>query len=530
MFFARRGGLVAALLLFASTVAFLSEANADPVCGTADLSRLQSRIYVAPGGSDGANCGGTIAAACATIQYGIGRCAASGCGVLVRYGLYKTTATIALRDGVGVYGSCAFENAADKHYRTVVQAAPASGTPAISANSINAATTVYGLVVIGSNETAQGTASVAMAVQNSSGLAISTTVLSSGSGADGTPGGPPAPAGNGQGGGQGGALGFNSGGGTGGPACNANSGGGGGAGADWRQNHAHACFFWCKCPTTGGANGANGAVSGNVNGGTGGGFGGPGYGCGGGNGADGNPGGGGNPGSTGACSTQGGVASTDVWGSFNGQNWSPGSGGPGTPGAGGSGGGGGGAGGVCAKLFDGWIPFWGQPGGGGGGGGCGGLAGGPGGQGGASIPLALFQSAVTLSQVSIIPGPGGRGGDAGQGGVGGPGGGWGVGGAFTGQCQQWNASLGYGMGGQGGPGSTGGQGGAGSGAAGGNGGPSVAIALVGHSSASQTSGFYNGVGGAGGAKGAGGQNASGQCQAADGAAGQPGGTGQVHQF
>ena len=35
----------------------------QPTCGAADLSKLNSRIYVAPGGSDGADCGATVATA-----------------------------------------------------------------------------------------------------------------------------------------------------------------------------------------------------------------------------------------------------------------------------------------------------------------------------------------------------------------------------------------------------------------------------------------------------------------------------------
>ena len=499
----RRGGLVAALLLFASTAPFLAEANAEavtrqPICGTADLSGLQSRIYVAPAGRDSADCGATPASACASIQHGIDRCAVAGCGVLVRYGLFKTAATIALRDGVGVYGACVFDGNADHQYRTVVEAKPAAGTPAISADSINKPTTVHGLVVIGTKETQPGTASVAMTARNSRGLVIGSTVLSSGAGgpgapgvsataavgpgADGTPSDPANP----------------SGGTPGGRACPSQptSGGGGGEGAVQRVVNMGGIGLCLHSDSSGGAS------EGGVPGGAAGTIGSDGIWCPyrphdkPGDGTDGSPG---RPGQAGRRA----MASPLVAGTIVETRWQPGKGGDdGAAGLTGSGGGGGGAGGTC-MYFSGWDGYLGFAGAGGGGGGCGGTAGTGGQQGGASIVLILSASEIDFvkDSVSIIPGSGGRGGNGGSAVSGGSGGAAGSGVKQGYQHLYW-ARLCPGHSGNGG---VGGPGGAGSGAAAGNGGPSIGIALLGNSPAPPAdTPIYPGLPGNGGSHGSGG--------------------------
>ena len=157
-------------------------------CSGANVAGLASTVYVSPQGNDGPGCGASSSAACATIQRGIDTCSSPGCSVLVRYGLYTTSATITLRDGVSVHGSCAFGDGASTAYRTVIAANPAPGTPAIAATSINSPTTVSGLVVVGKEETEAGTASIAMAIASSKGLVLTQSVLASGRGGDGTPG------------------------------------------------------------------------------------------------------------------------------------------------------------------------------------------------------------------------------------------------------------------------------------------------------------------------------------------------------
>src|SRR6185369_5893705 len=159
-------------------------------CGDADLSGLSSKIYVSPTGADTPTCGASVVSACASIAKGIAACGPSGCGVLVRYGRYQAepATTTALREGVNVYGGCVFEGPT-RGYRTVLQAQPAPGSPAVSAVGINKPTTVHGLVVIGKNETAAGTASIAMTVTDSKGLTLVNCVLDAGNAGNGATGG-----------------------------------------------------------------------------------------------------------------------------------------------------------------------------------------------------------------------------------------------------------------------------------------------------------------------------------------------------
>ena len=114
-------------------------ARAADQCGDADLSKLASRIYVAPSGSDSLSCGASASSPCQSVQQGINRCAGANCGVLVRHGLYALADTIQLRDGVSVYGRCVFDGDTDRKYRSVLQA-PAGGKPAINGAHINTPT------------------------------------------------------------------------------------------------------------------------------------------------------------------------------------------------------------------------------------------------------------------------------------------------------------------------------------------------------------------------------------------------------
>lgn len=499
------------------------------VCGEANLSKLTRLVYVSPQGVDGPTCGTTTTSACKTVHQGINNCTGSGCGVLVRYGLYPLSAAIQLSDGVSVYGSCVFDNSTSEPYRTMLQAPP-DGKPAITASGINTATTLYGFVVLGSDATTDGQASIAMTVSSSKGLTISHTVLAAGKGADGASRGAEPQAGAG---GPGGEPSAPDQGGEEGVACPSSlmvGSGNGGTGADINRLRTSACnLFDCTCHTSStlDAAGKTGQASGKVKGGNGGGIGAGGCACvftpharpgDGGAGRHGNPG---------ACGNVGGKAISNVWGTVNTNNgkfsnWEPVNGGAGESGAVGSGGGGGGSGGYAVfvgvshnRLFDG------RSGGGGGGGGCGGTGGMGGQQGGASIPLVLVGSSLNLIQNSYIPGPGGRGGNGGQGGIGGEGGPGAQG--FPGHdidigpiCIPMHQRVP----GSGGPGGNGGQGGAGAGGAGGNGGPSIGIALVEGSPAPPSeSGIYDGSPGTPGSKGKGGQNAHDQCQGADGSDG-----------
>src|SRR6185437_10442446 len=145
------------------------------ICPGADPSKL-SALYVSPQGTDDGLCGNPP---CKTIAYALSWAHYLGYrAIVLRHGLYQTTETIDLKDGVSLYGSCLFDGEPDRKYRTVIQAAPAPGTPAISASAVNV--TVSGLVVIGKDETASG-ASIAMTAGNA-GVTLSRTVLVAGNG------------------------------------------------------------------------------------------------------------------------------------------------------------------------------------------------------------------------------------------------------------------------------------------------------------------------------------------------------------
>ncbi len=509
------------LLLVCLTQIAAQFAPAATVCGDADLSKRAHRVYVSPEGSDSGVCGQEPRSACKSIQQGISNCKGEDCAVLVRYGTYAPPTSIELADGISVYGSCRFDGD-DRKYRSMIL-----GRPAIWANNIQKPTLVHGFVIIGTNATSPGEASIAIVVSNSKGLTLSHDVVASGKGGDGSNGGSP-----------GAALSGGSGqlppnqitGGAGARACPASppagSAGDGGRGADEQQIFSKCFGSSCDCDNNNYPNslGKAGQDSGGVRGGAGGGRGTSGCRCVGATRGSGD-GPGGENGRPGPCASVAGKPDSNNKGVFNGIAWAPTRGGAGSSGQVGSGGGGGGSGGmgVYAALFEKTIDYSGKPGGGGGGGGCGGGAGSGGLQGGASIPLVLLNSSVAglADANAFVPGPGGRGGSGASGGKGGSGGEGSVG--LAGRQKQINGTCNGTVPGSGGRGGNGGQGGAGSGGAGGNGGPSFAIALV-NSAPLSAHGLtiYAAQPGAGGALGAGGQNEPAQCKAADGQAGLAG--------
>ncbi|HEX8885654.1 MAG TPA: hypothetical protein VF797_14280, partial [Noviherbaspirillum sp.] len=158
------------------------------LCPYGDAGTASAVILVSPDGSDSDSCGGSAETACTTIAAAIARCSIAGCAVAVRHGLYPITETIVLRDAVSVHGSCRFGDEPDYHYRTVIEAAPPAGMPAIDANGINSNTIISGLLVLGKDETKPGEASVAMRVNASKGLMLAAVTLASGSGGDGAAG------------------------------------------------------------------------------------------------------------------------------------------------------------------------------------------------------------------------------------------------------------------------------------------------------------------------------------------------------
>jgi len=497
-------------------------------------------IYVAAGGTDSDSCGTSTATPCATIGRGIAQCGAAGCAVAVRHGIYLTTASITLRDAVSVHGSCLFDDEPDMHYRTVIDAAPPAGMPAIDATGINSATSVSGLLVMGKDETAPGEASVAMRVRASKGLSLQSVTLSAGRGGDGAPGSSSTGGAGGDGGSPAGWSSSDYG--AAGLACPSRpdaARGNGGTGREAVRFTVDACGVDCNCRAVSSALPASelaGQDSGAAKGGGKGRDGDFGGNCTGRANPDPTPGnaGIGLNGQIGDCSQTGGQTAPgpNAMGNIAVGRWTGTIGDRGGDGGTGSGGGGGGGGGYGIYLPFGaqGALFYGFPGGGGGGGGCGGAGGGGGQQGGASIALILADSSIgnLASGANIISGPGGNGGTGGSGGLGGRGGAGGL--PYNGRQTStpyvfFKAAVMPGFGGMGG---MGGAGGAGAGGAAGSGGPSIGIALVGNSTDPGQEKIYTGQAGVPGKGGSGMTNpiepasANSQCRSADGEGGLPG--------
>jgi uncharacterized protein YjbI with pentapeptide repeats len=489
--------------------AVAAPANEDIVCGRADLSGLTSRIYVAAKGADDASCGTAYDKPCATIGYGIGRCAASGCGVLVAWDEYKPAATVTLRDGVNVYGGCLPKSQSGPAYFSAVRA-PDGGQPVVSAAGISGGVVLQGFQLDASEARGNNAAiSVALSVKDSSKLSVLDTELVANKGGQGALGSSPGD----------GAKGGNGSGRSGGTvsACGNTAGG---AGADKRNVSVDNGAFSFTCKPSCVSNGCSGyygspGTTGNYSGG-------------GGRGGDnctecprsrGETGNGGTPGKFAGCGGAG-TPSGNLSGSFSGETWVASVGSNGTSGGDGGGSGGGGSGGYKAGSC-----FWvktedkGNEGGGGGAGGCRGAGGAGGQQGGASFALLALRSTVTLVRTAVVGGTGGVGGNGGNGARGGQGGS-GAGGAS-------NEGGGYG-----GTGGTGGAGGAGGGAAGGNGGPAIGAALVGGSSLQPTTVvYYPGQSGNPGENGKGGSPiVTGACQAPNGLNGVKGTVADTHSY
>jgi uncharacterized protein YjbI with pentapeptide repeats len=474
----------------------------DVVCGRADLSGLTSRIYVADTGTDNGTCGTSYSSPCKTIGYGVGRCASSGCGVLVAWDEYRLPDTLALRDGVNVYGGCLPRSQSRPDYFSAL-VAPDGGKPAASASAINGGVILQGFQLNASAAVGPIDAtSVALLVKGSSRLSVLDTEVVANRGAQG---GTADPAADGTAGGNGSGR-------DGGTvsSCPNTSGG---KGAVRMTVSVDGCVprFYCNpacsefnCWGYGGSPGTTGkSVSGGQ--------------WGEGNCAEcprsrGEKGKTGDAGTNASCGFKG-SPSGDTSGVFSGDNWRASVGGTGGSGGNGGGGGGGGAGGYragkCLCLTTTQDP--GNSGGGGAAGGCQGGRGGGGQQGGASFALLALRSAVALTRCEIVAGMGGAGGNGGSGGRGGRGGS-GAGGAT-------NEDGGYG-----GDGGVGGAGGASGGGAGGNGGPAIGAALVGGSTINASALVYylgqSGTPGQGGAGG--GAIVPGACTAPTGDNGVPG--------
>ena len=475
-------------------------------CGSADLSGLQNRIYVAMKGSDSDTCGDSPTAACAGIAKGLARCSGkSACGVLTLYGEYTLQNSVALVPGVNLYGGCLSDQAPQPGLQSLLTAPP-GGAPAIIATGIGAnATVLQGFRLQGTAAAAgSGAASTALVVNDSPALQVLDATILAGPGGSGAAGGT-------GGAGAVGAAGKDASAGTQSQCPSANGGNGSvqmGVSVDvgvfkFTCNPScsdHGCYgYWASQGAAGGQWGDQNCAE-----------------CVSSRGSTGHSGaGGGDAG----CGSKG-SASGNLAGAFSGTTWQGVAAGGATGGNPGGGGGGGGAGGYKAGAC-----FWvktedpGNQGGGGGSGGCGGSGGGGGGQGGASFAVAVLGSSLTLTNSTLV---GGRSGDGGAGGPGGAGGG-----RSSGAAGLTNLAGGYG-----GTGGSGGAGGAGGGGAGGNSGPAIVVALVSNASvAGSGDAYYNGAAGTGGAKGVGGQPVvSGVCTGPDGDQGQSGVVAETYKY
>jgi len=476
-------------------------------------------------GTDSGTCGATYANACKTISQGITNCSAIGtpCNVLIEYGIYPQTTTLALASGVSLIGGYV-GGAPSSQYQSSLTG-PTNGSPVISGQNLNM--TLTNLMINGKSSTIANQAAVAVTLSSTTGTGITmdniqinagtgNNVTTSGTaGIQGSPGG------------AGGNYSAKSGStyGTGGTsACRSNNAGGTAGQVNIIGSNCSG-YLSCSYQCVNGAN--NNAWWGNP--------GNPGQSTGG-NGSQlvhyvcsfggqtSVPAGG--AGVAGADATAQAAANTSRIGSIAADGtWSPVAGGNGNPGNDGGGGGGGGAGEGNATLHQ---PVFddcycdtnnGAAGGGGGAGGCGATGGGGGNMGGASFAVVLVDATLTLnSTTTITAAQGGQGGNGGRGATGGAGGDGGANCSCLNSANQavTGCSANCDSAGQSGAGGNGAAGGASGGGAGGNGGPSVGVVLIGTSTVSNTQAIYPNQSGAVGTGG------SGSGTAPTGASGQAG--------
>lgn len=452
--------------------------NEDSNCDGIDGNKA-SAIFVATTGSDLA--AGTMEAPLRTLGAAIAMAQKNTAKtqILIGFGDYQEPSTVALLDGVGIFGGYDPDN---QWSRTTTKPTTIHGAPvALTARGFKLSTTLGRITVDAEDGAQPSESSIALVAIDVAAMTLEDTcILQAGKAAGGAPGADAddgAGGTSGQAGGNGNVDDENAPG-LGGPpgtnlACPDANGGAGGKGG---SNSAY---------TGGNGNDSPAGVAGGIGGDSGGG-------CSGHNGGDGATGA--NDGASGTDGT-GGASS----GTFDDQTYVyvPADGVPGDPGQDGAGGGGGGgsAGQTGTLCNDGA----GNGGGGGGAGGCGGGSGVSGHGGGASIALVAIRSPLTLQHVQLITLGGGSGGSGGTGGAGGT---PGVGGP-----QNSNGTSEIGTSGKGGDGRAGGRGGAGGG---GGGGPSFGVWVTGASPTITDVVYTLGPGGVGGgSSGAGGAGQAG---------------------
>lgn len=404
------------------------------------LDDAAKSVWVSPAGND-ANAG-TRAAPKQSIQNAIDAAFASGADVYVAAGTYTSTATVAMRQGVGVYGGFHATTFLRDHAanETAITGSPVA-VQAVSAHGAS----LDGFTIQSVSGAGAGQSSMGVLVSGSTDVVIRRNRITSGNGMAGAEGVIDLPPANGGRGADrvGGTSGLGVTGGVGG------TGGGfpGGSGGNGSPTLLGDLSCSLTAPTAGGPGGgpsgaAGGAVGSSLQGGE-----------------DGRDGGSGANGSNGSPAGR-------SFGQFSTATYVPSNGSDGEDGKSGSGGGGGGgADCVFVSLSVGANPGVGGGGGGGGGAGRPGSTGGTGGGGSFGISLLNGSLRATILGNVITTGAGGAGGagaDAAAGGFGGQPG--------SGSCPI--LSTGCVPGGDGGRGGNGGWSGAG---AGGGGGPTIGV-------------------------------------------------------
>ena len=127
--------------------------------------RLTTRVHVSTSG-DADGCGATTASACATIQKGIAACGNSGCGVIVRHGVY----TGLCADRAAQWRQCLWQLPVRRRDALLSQHHQRAARSARGQRRVDLATVFQGFVVRAADAKKPGGASVAMTMVDGGGL------------------------------------------------------------------------------------------------------------------------------------------------------------------------------------------------------------------------------------------------------------------------------------------------------------------------------------------------------------------------
>lgn len=129
-------------------------------CLGVDLTASQP-VLVSPQGEPG-SCGIEGSKPCKDIGMALEVASLFGRSVAIQHGFYQTTTTIPLDNRVDIHGSCLFGGEPDQAYRTVIEASPPPGMPAVTGSKVSM--TMSGLVIIGKDGSG---ANIAMSLTDS---------------------------------------------------------------------------------------------------------------------------------------------------------------------------------------------------------------------------------------------------------------------------------------------------------------------------------------------------------------------------